>query len=140
MGIFWTLVVPATKAIEVAIEEGAADAEGPLAEAASEDDESWASALSNQAVEEAEAEDPDIIEVIGEGNGGDGGGGDGGGEPGAEGDGEGGNGGSEPLPIVQGLGSPKNAPSQGAAIYGSIPGALVTASASTWSKIISNSE
>lgn len=138
--MFWTLVVPAADAIEGAIEEGAEDAEGALADAASESGESWASALSNQAVDEAEAEDPDIIEVLGEGNGGDGGGGDGGGEPGSEGDGEGGDGGSEPLPIFKGIGSPKQSPAQGAAIYGSVPGALVTASATVWARIITNSE
>lgn len=133
-------MIPAAGAVEEAIEEGAAEAEGALADAASESGESWASALSNQAVREAEGEDPDVIEVIGEGNGGDGGGGDGGGESGAEGDGEGGNGGSDPLPIIMGIASPKNSPSQGAAIYGSIPGALITGSSSTWSKIISNSQ
>ncbi len=131
-------MIPAAKAVEEAVEEGAAEATGPLADAAVEDDESWASALSNQAVEEELAEDPDAIEVIGGGNGGDGGGGDGGGEPGTEGNGEGGNGGSDPLPIVKGLGSPKSSPGQGGAIYGSVPGALVTGSASTWSKIIAN--
>ncbi len=131
--------MPAATAVEEAIEEGAEEAAGPLADAAAEDGESWASALSNQAVEEEVAEDPDAIEVIGGGNGGDGGGGEGGGEAGTEGNGEGGNGGSDPLPIVKGLGSPKSSPSQGGAVYGSIPGALVTGSASTWSKIIANS-
>lgn len=133
-------MVPAAEAIEEAVEEGAEEAEESLGELASESDESWASALSNAAVEEIEGEDPDAIQVIGEGNGGDGGGGDGGGEPGTEGDGEGGNGGSSPLPIVKGIGSPVDSPSQGAAIYGSIPGALVTASSTVWSHILTNSE
>ena len=132
-------MVPAAEAVEVAVEEGAAAAAESLADDALVAGESESSALANQAVDDAEAEDPDIIAVIGEGNGGDGGGGDGGGEPGTEGDGEGGDGGSTPLPILVGLASPKNSPSQGAAVYGSIPGALVTASASTWSKILSNS-
>lgn len=40
--------------------------------------------------------------------------------------------------IPPGLASPKAIPGQGAAIYGSIPGALITASASAWSKIVAN--
>lgn len=40
--------------------------------------------------------------------------------------------------LGEGLTSPKAAPGQGAAIYGSIPGALITGSASTWSKIVAN--
>ncbi|KAL9126160.1 MAG: hypothetical protein Q9175_007960 [Cornicularia normoerica] len=40
--------------------------------------------------------------------------------------------------IPPGLASPKAVPAQGAAIYGSIPGALITGSASAWSKIVAN--
>lgn len=40
--------------------------------------------------------------------------------------------------VGEGLSSPKAAPGQGAAIYGSIPGALITGSASVWSKIVAN--
>lgn len=42
--------------------------------------------------------------------------------------------------VAEGLSSPKKVPSQGAAIYGSIPGALITGAASTWSKIVANGE
>lgn len=41
--------------------------------------------------------------------------------------------------VAEGLASPKAVPGQGAAIYGSIPGALITGSASTWSKIVADS-
>ena len=40
--------------------------------------------------------------------------------------------------IGDGVTSPKVAPGQGAAIYGSIPGALITGSASSWSKIVAD--
>ena len=40
--------------------------------------------------------------------------------------------------VADGLSSPKAVPGQGAAIYGSIPGALITGSASAWSKIVAN--
>ena len=40
--------------------------------------------------------------------------------------------------VGEGLSSPKAAPGQGAAIYGSIPGALITGSASVWSKVVAN--
>ena len=40
--------------------------------------------------------------------------------------------------LAEGVAKPKAAPGQGAAIYGSIPGALITGSASTWSKIVSD--
>ena len=64
LGIFWTLVVPAAEAVDDAIMESAEEAEGALSEVDSVADESWASALSNQAVEEELADDPDAIEVI----------------------------------------------------------------------------
>ena len=41
--------------------------------------------------------------------------------------------------VAEGLSSPKKVPSQGAAVYGSIPGSLITGSASSWSKIVSDS-
>lgn len=41
--------------------------------------------------------------------------------------------------VATGLKNPAAVPGQGAAVYGSIPGALVTASASIWSKIVANS-
>lgn len=40
--------------------------------------------------------------------------------------------------VGEGLSSPKAAPGQGAAIYGSIPGALITGSASVWSKVLAD--
>ena len=42
--------------------------------------------------------------------------------------------------VVTGLKSPFEDTSKGAAIYGSIPGALITASASVWSKIVANNK
>ena len=41
--------------------------------------------------------------------------------------------------VADGLSSPKKAPSQAAAVYGSIPGALITGSASSWRTIVGNS-
>lgn len=41
--------------------------------------------------------------------------------------------------LAEGIASPKAVPGQGAAVYGSIPGALITGSASSWSKIVANS-
>ena len=38
--------------------------------------------------------------------------------------------------VADGLSNPKKVPSQGAAIYGSIPGALITGSASSWRNIV----
>ena len=40
--------------------------------------------------------------------------------------------------IGSGLTSPKEVPGQSAAIYGSIPGTLITAGGSSWSKILGN--
>ena len=40
--------------------------------------------------------------------------------------------------VAEGLSSPKAVPGQGAAIYGSIPGALITGASSAWSKIVAN--
>ena len=38
--------------------------------------------------------------------------------------------------VAEGLSSPKQVPSQGAAVYGSIPGSLITGSASSWRTIV----
>ena len=40
--------------------------------------------------------------------------------------------------VAEGLSSPKQVPSQGAAVYGSIPGALITGSASSWRTIVAD--
>lgn len=103
LGVFWTLLIPATVVEEVEAEAEAIAVEAEEVAAEAEVTAEEAEGAVDGAVTSAEGL---AAQAVGR--------------------------------LAEGIASPKAVPGQGAAVYGSIPGALITGSASSWSKIVAN--